>query len=306
MKFRRLIPLIFAAAIFHSQARGDSPAPAGTPAGTRFHPDISYVENGHPRQKLDLYLPPPDERRQRPLPLVIWIHGGAFWAGDKGGRFRALPLLKEGFAVASINYRLSQHALFPEPVKDCKAAVRWLRAHAAEFGLDPNRFGAWGESAGAYMAVMIGVTGGLEPFGDTPDEAVSSRIQCVVDFYSPTDFSLMDEQDAHLPGNYDHNAPDSPESKLIGGPVQEHPGKVRAANPITYVTRDDPPMLLVHGDRDATVPYGQSVLLETALKNAGTPFIFRTVKGAGHGDGFGEDEYRATLEFLQTHLSQEK
>ncbi len=306
MKPRRLIPLLLVATILHPQARESSPPPAGVPDDTRFYQDIPYVENGHPRQKLDLYLPPPDERRKRPLPLVIWIHGGAFWAGDKGGQFRALPLLEEGFAVASINYRLSQHAIFPEPVKDCKAAVRWLRAHAGEFGIDPDRFAAWGESAGAYMSVMIGVTGGLETFGDTPEEKVSSRVQCVVDFYGPTDFSLMDEQDAHLPGNYDHNAPDSPESKLLGGPVQENLDKVRAANPLTYATRDDPPMLLVHGDRDSVVPHGQSAILETALKKAGVPVTFRTVKGAGHGDGFGEDEQLAALKFLKKHLSPEK
>ncbi len=309
MKTLRLIPLLLAAATLPPQARETSPAPDGTPPGTRFHQDIPYVENGHPRQKLDLYLPPPDERRKRPLPLVIWIHGGAFWAGDKGdhSRARALPLIEEGFAVASINYRLSQHAIFPEPVKDCKAAVRWLRAHAAEFGLDPDRFAAWGESAGAYMSVMLAVTGGVETFGDTPEEKISSRIRCAVDFYGPSDFTVMDEQAGQLPGSdTNHDAPDSPESKLLGGPVQENLDKARAANPITYATGDDAPLLILHGDKDLLVPHGQSVILAAALKKAGAPVTFRIVKNAGHGDGFGEEEQRDALKFLKKHLSPEK
>ena len=268
-------------------------------AGTTVHRDLAYVANGHARQNLDLYLPSGYPQ----LPLIIWIHGGAFRMGSKEGlEFDAVPLeyLALGYAVASINYRLSQHALFPAQIEDCKAAVRWLRAHAEQYKLDPNRFGVWGPSAGGHLAAMLGTTGAATAFEVGGHLDVSSRVQAVVDYFGPTDFLQMDDQ--RLPDGQLHNPPDSPESQLIGGAIQEHRQRVAQANPITYVTNDAPPFLIVHGDCDPLVPYQQSVLLDAALRQAGVPVTFYTVVNAGHG-GFTDPRVpELTQAFLAQHL----
>lgn len=260
-----------------TSARLTLPQPS---AGITIHRDLAYVSHGHERQKLDLYLP----KEGQNCPLIIWIHGGAFRRGSKeSSEHNQLPFdyLTEGYALASINYRLSQHAIFPAQIEDCKAAVRWLRAHAAEFKLDPDRFAAWGPSAGGHLAAMLGTTGHASEFDVGAHLDVSSRVQCVVDYFGPTDFLQMDAQ--RLPDGMIHDAPDSPESELIGGPIQEHPEKVARANPITYLTSEVPPFLIIHGDQDLLVPYQQSVLLFEALQQVEIFALFYTVVGAGHG-----------------------
>lgn len=255
---------------------GQPPRVPPVPPGTTVHRDLAYVANGHPRQKLDLYLP----ANASHAPLIIMIHGGAFKFGSKEGE-NPVPFLSQGYAVASLNYRLSGHARFPAQIEDCKAAVRWLRAHAGQYGYDPDRFGAWGASAGGHLVTMLGTTGRTTLFDVGENLGVSSRVQAVADNYSPTDFLQMD---AHrLPDGMAHNPPDSPESELIGGALQENPDKARMANPITYVTKDCPPFLVIHGDRDPLVPHHQSELLVAALRSAGVPVTFYTVKGGGHG-----------------------
>jgi acetyl esterase/lipase len=269
--------------------------PAQLPAGTTVHRNIPYVTNGHERQKLDLYLPQSD----KPLPLIIWIHGGAWRAGSKDFGV-PLDYLADGYAVASINYRLSQHAIFPAQIQDCKAAVRWLRANAQNYNLDPNHFAAWGPSAGGHLVALLGTTGDINEFDVGENLSVSSRVQAVVDYFGPTDFLQME---AHrLPNGMVHDSPDSPESKLIGGNVQDNPDKVARANPITYITSDDPPFLIVHGDTDPLVPHHQSELLEAALKNANVPVTFYTVKGGGHGGFIDPNVPKLTKEFLAEYL----
>lgn len=169
--------------------------------------DLAYVTNGHERQKLDLYLPDQGENH----PLLIWVHGGAFRVGSKAGsEHDPVPIhyIEQGYAVASLNYRLSQHAIFPAQIQDCKAAVRWLRAHAAQFKLNPRRFGAWGPSAGGHLVAMLGTTGHVGEYEVGEHLAQSSRVQCVVDYYGPTDFLQMDSQ--RLPDGMIHDTPDSP------------------------------------------------------------------------------------------------
>ena len=257
--------------------------------------DLAYVSGGHPRQKLDLYIP--DDGAA--LPLVIWVHGGAFRMGDKADGVPT-EILDAGYALASVNYRLSQHALFPAQIEDVKAAVRWLRAHAATYRLDPERFGAWGPSAGGHLVAMLGTTGHLDIFDVGENLDVSSHVRAVVDYFGPTDFLQMDAQ--RLPDGMVHDTPDSPESELVGGPIQEHPTRVARANPITYVTADAPPFLIVHGDQDPLVPYQQSVLLHTALEEAGVPVTFYTVAGGGHGQFTDPKVAELTLAFLKRHL----
>ena len=257
--------------------------------------DIPYVTSGHPRQKLDLYLP----ENAAKAPLIIWVHGGAWQEGSKED-FVPLDYLAEGYAVASINYRLSQHAIFPAQIQDCKTAVRWLRAHAALYHLDPQRFGAWGASAGGHLVALLGTTGHTTEFDVGENMEVSSRVQAVVDYFGPTDFNQMD--DHRLPKGMLHNPPQSPESLLVGGAIQEMKAEVARANPITYVSPAAAPFLIVHGDQDPLVPFHQSVLLETALKNAGVPVQLYPVAGAGHG-GFTDPKVETlTREFFAAHL----
>ena len=245
--------------------------------GVKAHRDIAYVENGHERQKLDLYVP---EKAGAPLPLLIWIHGGGWAAGSKDG----CPPLRSGFtergyAVASIGYRLSGHATFPAQIEDCKAAIRWLRAHAKEYNLDPKRFGVWGSSAGGHLVALVGTSGDVKQFDVGANLDQSSRVQAVCDYYGPTDFTVF----VTTPGYESHATDSSPEAKLIGGAVAENKDKAARVNPITYVSRDDPPFLIVHGDKDPTVPINQSQLLFDALKRAGVSAHFHTIHGAGHG-----------------------
>ena len=259
--------------------------------------DVPYVSGGHERQKLDLYLP---KEHGEMRPLVIWIHGGA-WLGGSKEYCPAARLVKDGYAVASINYRLSQHAIFPAQIEDCKAAVRWLRAHAAEHGLDPKRFAVWGASAGGHLAALLGTAGDVKDFDRGENLDQSSAVQAVVDFFGPTDLLKMGEQSGPERAS-DHNSADSPESRLIGGAVQLNPKRAKQASPITFVSKKDAPMLLVHGTVDPVVPAEQSRSLYNALVKKKVPAKLHLVEGAGHGKGFGEKEAAAVKDFLAQYL----
>jgi acetyl esterase/lipase len=219
-----------------------------------------------------------------------------------GSKVDHVPLeyLDSGYAVASINYRLSQHALFPAQIEDVKAAVRWLRASSETYHLDPNRFGVWGASAGGHLAAMLGTTGNINTYDIGENLEVSSRVQVVVDHFGPTDFLQMDAQ--RLPEGMVHGTPDSPESELIGGLIQENKDRVARANPITYVSSDAPPFLIIHGDSDPLVPYQQSVLLKDALEAVGVLVSFYTVVGEGHGDFIDPKVAELTMAFFEQHL----
>ncbi|MCI0538451.1 MAG: prolyl oligopeptidase family serine peptidase [Verrucomicrobiales bacterium] len=274
------------------------PAPAKAPDGVTLHRDLAYVENGHARQKLDLYLP---EKSAGALPVIVWVHGGGWAAGSKD-ECGAKRFAQQGYAVASIGYRLSGDAIFPAQIEDCKAAIRWLRAHAKDYRLDPQRFAAWGSSAGGHLVALLGTSGEARQFDVGAHLDQSSRVQAVCDFYGPTDLLQMD---AHAPpgARLKHDAPQSPESRLIGGPIQQNQDKAVRANPITYVSKSAPPSLIVHGSEDATVPPHQSQLLYDALKSANVRVRFHTLEGAGHGIGFGGPEMDALVGgFFERHL----
>lgn len=270
------------------------------PEDVTVHRDIAYVTNGHERQKLDLYVPADTGEN---LPLIIWVHGGA-WRGGNKTHYTPMAYLSAGYAGASINYRLSRHAIFPAQIEDVKAAVRWLRANAKTYRLDPNRFAAWGSSAGGHLVAMLGTTGDVAEFEMGENLEVSSKVQAVVDYFGPTDFLQMDTH--RLPDGLVHDAPDSPESKLVGGPIQEHKDRVAKANPITYVSKANPPFLIIHGDRDKLVPYHQSVLLKDALEKAGVPVTFYKVEGGGHGWFRDPKVPELTKAFLAQHLKPTK
>lgn len=259
--------------------------------------DIAYVEHGHERQKLDLYLPKNSTGKR---PLVIWIHGGGWRQGSKE-KCRAVPLVNRGFVVASINYRLSSHAVFPAQINDCKAAIRWLRKNADQYGIDETKIGVWGSSAGGHLVALLGTSGDVDSLEGTDGVAdVSTRVQAVCDWFGPTDLLLMNKQAGKL-GKMDHDLPGSPESLLLGGPLQQQTAKARMANPITYVTEDDPPFLILHGNLDPLVSVKQSEMLADALKAIDCKVEFVIVDGAGHG--FRDPKWtKRSMDFFESTL----
>lgn len=278
------------------------------PAGTTMVRDLVYATPGGSAQRLDIYLPP--NPGNKPLPVSVWIHGGGWQGGSKGNPNRIRAMLHDGFAVVDINYRLSGEAPFPAQVQDCKAAIRWLRANASTYNLDPDRIGVSGGSAGGHLAAFLGTTGSTREYDVGENLEFSSAVQAVCNWFGPSDILRMDEQ--AIPGSlFDHNSARSPESKLLGGPIAEEPYKSLAqkVNPITYITGDEPPFLNLHGDSDKTVPPGQSELLHAALKKAGVDSTLYIVKGGGHGlrGGSGEDSdenlEKKAADFLKKHLA---
>ncbi|MBK9715913.1 MAG: alpha/beta hydrolase [Kouleothrix sp.] len=221
----------------------------------------------------------PDPVPAAPMPAIIYIHGGAWMYGDRTVNRNAF-LAAQGFFTVSIDYRSSLQAIFPAQLDDAKTAVRWLRSHAAQYHIDPQRIGIWGHSAGAHLAALVGVSGHLPAIAETigPNEP-SSRVQAVATLACPTDFLQM--------GGW-HEAPDSPEAQLVGGPIRERVNVVHMANPITYVQPAAPPFLLMHGECDEIVPIAQSELLAHALRAAGNAVTLIAIPDAGHN--FGEDE----------------
>ena len=268
------------------------PAQPKVPEGVKVLRNLDYVKDGHERQKLDLYLP---EKADGPLPVVVWVHGGAWRNGSKEG-CPAVFLSGKGYAVASINYRLSQQAVFPAQIEDCKAAIRWLRANAKKYNLDPDHVGVWGGSAGGHLVALLGTTGGvkeLEGKGGNLDQ--SSRVQCVVDWFGHSDF-----RDA--PGARDN--PMHPVAQLLGGTISKEKEKAALASPVVHITKDCPPFLIMHGDQDRPVPLPQSKMLAEALKKANVPVTLVILEGAGHGgpEFYKEENRKRIEEFFKLHL----
>ena len=278
-----LVVVIGGAAGWYFGFFGSTPANLSV---TPTYPDVAYTPTAG-TQKLNLYLPAGDG----PFPVVVNIHGGGFKFGDRSmvSAILGQALLDNGYAIASVDYRLSGAATFPAAVQDVKAAVRFLRANAAQYQLNPDQIVAYGFSAGGNLASMLGTTGDVAEFDDPAlgNEGVSSRVQAVVDWFGPTDFGQMDEQaKAQGCGTSDqtHSTATSFESLYLGATVAEAPELVQQANPISYITPDDPPFLLQKGDQDCTVPVGQSQLLADALQAAGLDVRYDLLTGVGHGD----------------------
>ncbi len=243
------------------------------PGAAEVQRNIEYAKVGDKSLTLDLYLP---KDAVKPMPVVVWVHGGGWRAGSKENVGIILPMLPSGIAVASINYRLSQEAVFPAQIYDCKAAVRWVRAHAADYGLNPDKIGAGGDSAGGHLAALLGTTAGNHDLeGDEGNPGVSSQVQAVVDFYGPTNFVVSKENPVSV--NADTN---SMVTGLLGG---TDPEKAKAASPLYYVTAQACPFYIVHGDHDLTVPLQHSIDLNAALQKAGVASTLYVIKGGGHG-----------------------
>ncbi|MFC6725040.1 alpha/beta hydrolase fold domain-containing protein [Halobium palmae] len=273
------------------------------------HRGLTYASRPSGDLKLDLYVPESDA----PSPLVVWIHGGGWLVNTRKSHPNFVDhFVDEGFAMATVDHRLSEipegvdpvispspnnpvpRGVFPDHIVDVKASIRWLRAHGDEFGLDTSAVATWGSSSGAHLAALAGTLDSIEDVaGDVyPESAVeptvypdeSGTVQAVVDWYGPTALLKMDPQ---LAGKgFPHDAPNSPESLLIGGQITENEAKVRRASPITYVDDDTPPFLLMHGTADTTVPFEQSQILFEALAEACGDATLYELHGVGHGFGF--------------------
>lgn len=262
--------------------------------------NLPYARPENPRQMLDLMLPK-QRKSAAPLPVVAFIHGGGWRKGNKtSGISRVARFVQSGeFAGVSIGYRLSDEAKWPAQIDDCKAAIRWLKANAPFLGIDPDRIAVFGTSAGGHLVAMLGVTGDRDDIlgNSSVVRELTSRVAAVIDFFGPTDLLTMNDH----PGKIDHNAADSPESLLIGGAIQEDRDRARTAAPMSYVSEDDAPILILHGTQDELVPYPQSVTFHAALRAAGVDSTLVPVTDAGHGFSGPAIDARVDA-FLQRHL----
>ncbi|MBA3607108.1 MAG: alpha/beta hydrolase [Chthoniobacterales bacterium] len=244
-------------------------------------PDLVYKRVGTTELKIDLYLP---KNVSGQPPMILCIHGGGWSRGNKRN-CSGVMMVKEGYAVASVQYRLTDEAAFPAQIEDCKAAVRWLRANAVKYNFDADRIGVWGHSSGAHLAALLGTSAGVSSLEGSGDNLqYSSRVQAVCEISGPADIVRMYQEVAASSSGR------APEAKsvieaLIGGPMEKKKANAIAASPMTYISKDDPPFLIIHGDEDSTVPVNQSQLFAAALKTAGLEVTLDIAVGRGHGAG---------------------
>jgi acetyl esterase/lipase len=262
--------------------------------------DIEFTKSKERALKMDILHP---KISVKSMPVLVWIHGGAWREGNrKQGLKHLVSFARQGFFCASIEYRLSHEAIFPAQIEDCKCAIRFLRAHAQEFHINPQCIGVWGVSAGGHLAALLGTTHHIQDFEGSGGWAnYSSCVQAVCDWFGPTDFLRIND----FPRNIDFAPANSPEAALIGGLVEENQEKAAKANPITFVSKDAPPFLIVHGDNDLLVPLNQSQLLFDALKKAKVEVTLEVVENGGHGNKkeFGSRAITQKMEkFFKKHL----
>ena len=260
--------------------------------------DLNYAGDTMNYHRLDIYLP---EVEKTSYPAVVVIYGSAWFGNNLKGADLAIlgkALLDAGFAVVTPNHRSSMDAKFPAQIHDIKAVIRFIRANAEQYQIDTTFIGITGSSSGGHLAALAGTSGWVRQYtvGSTTYDlegnvgsytSYSSSVDAVVDWFGPTNFLVMDFCESSMV----HDAPDSPESSLIGGPIQDNPDKCALANPITYIDANDPPFLILHGDADPLVPHCESELLFDALQKANVPSRFVLVPDAQHGPGLFIDSY---------------
>ena len=265
--------------------------------------NITYGKAGDTELKLDLARPHGDG----PFPAIVFIHGGGWAKGSRQGyRGQIQEAAKRGYVAATISYRLMQYdetkketttatPIFPAQIHDAKAAIRWMRANAKKYHVDPNRVGVTGGSAGGHLSLLVGLTdpsSGLEGSSGNPDQ--SSRVQAVVNVFGPTEMAAC-HKTSSVAWIF---------RLFMGGTPDEVPEQYKAASPITYVSKDDPPILTLHGDRDALVPVAQAIVLDEKMKAVGASHTLMVFQGQGHGFGgeYGKKAWDATWEFFNRHL----
>ena len=248
-------------------------------AGVQQRSDISFLSADR-AEKMDLYLPtlPAGQR----APAVVWIHGGGWTTGDKAQRREqnvGHNLAAAGYVVASINYRLGAGS-WPQNLLDCKNAVRFLRVHAVDYGIDPTRIAVAGGSAGGHLALMVAFTTDRDWEPDAPYPGVSNAVRAVIDLYGPTNHLTRLETDAL--GHSTGKLKEANTARVFGGSRDGDPDSWQRSSPVSHVRAGLPPVLILHGDRDDTVDLGQSRELDQALTSVGVRHQFLIVKNAGH------------------------
>ena len=267
---------------------------------------IVYSKVGDKELQLDLARP----EGEGPFPALVFIHGGG-WQGGNRAAYRGeieYVAARKGYVAITVGYRLTdpddkmkaRHP-FPDQIHDVKAAIRWLRANASQYKVDPDHFGAIGASAGGHLSLLAGLTdakSGLEGTGGHPEQ--SSRVQAVVNYFGPTDMTYYMNSEIYPKEGPVYGMV----TRLLGGTDKEVPEQYRLASPIAHVTPDDPPVLTLQGDMDPLVPHKHAELLDEKMKAAGVPHDLVMFKGAGHGfpGESGKKAQRLTYEFFDKHL----
>ena len=272
--------------------------------------NLSYANDTLVSHRMDIYLPMTGEAQH---PAVIVVYGSAFFGNDmKHTAYEVMgeALLNSGFAVVAVNHRSSRDAIFPAQIQDIKAAVRFIKANGNKFQIDTSFVGIAGYSSGGHLSAMIGTSGHtIQKTINTKTAQIegevgnytsySSSVNAVVDWFGPIDFQSMDSCGSTMV----HDAPDSPESIFIGGPIQDNDDLCALASPISYIDTDDPPFLILHGDADPLVPHCQSEMLYKGLQKAGVSSSFVLVPEAGHGPGLFKEEYfRMMCDFFNCNV----
>ncbi len=255
------------------------------------YPDLQFTTREYaPGLKLDVIAQ--RSRNPGPRPVLLFLHGGGWRTGHRGWRDPlVVRLVRDGWLGVSVDYRLSQQAVFPAQIRDCKLAVRWVRANAADLGADPRRIVACGVSAGGHLAALLGTSAGVP---ELEGDGERTEVSAVIDMYGPVDLLAERTQ-----GPRDSDAPDSFETRFLGARPSTRPDLVRLSNPITWLSPDDPPTLILHGADDVQVPVEQSEQLAEALRAKGIPVTLVVVPDAGHGlVGQGDLIYAEAKRFL--------
>lgn len=258
--------------------------------------NIEYSRTAQGPVYLDLYIP---GDAQEARPLIVWIHGGG-WHVEKDSRTQFIParMVGRGYVLASISYRDSRSAPFPAQIQDCKAAIRYLRARAREYRIDPKRIGVWGISAGGHLSALLGTSGKvkeLEGEGGLNGN-ISSSVQAVCDFCGPTDVLALEAPNEGFKPMVEQLRKD-----LLGGPPEAKQDLAKAASPLTYVDSEDPPFLIMHGDADPLVPLSQSEALYEALRARGVDVTLAVIKDGNHVF-WGPEVNRQVDAFFDRHL----
>jgi len=258
--------------------------------------DLEFANvDGH-SLKLDLYLP---QNVKKP-PLVLWIHGGGWRAGSKD-KCSIKWMTDKGYAVASISYRLTDKAIFPAQIHDCKAALRWLRANESKYNYSAKKVAVAGSSAGGMLAALMGTSGDVKSLEGTVggNNSYSSRVDAVIDFYGASDFVLRSKNQPHRA-----NEPGSVVFRLLGGGADKKVELAKLASAAYHVSSDDPPMLVFHGDKDKTVLLDQSLRIQEVYNKSKLPLDLHILKGAGHGGKqfFSDENKEKMTSFLNKYL----
>lgn len=273
--------------------------------------DVDYAGDGIIGHRLDIHLP---QNGKGPFPVIICIYGSAFFSNSSKASIFSTgigqSLLKNGFAVVSINHRASTDSIFPAQIQDVKTAIRYIRTYGKQYGLKTDNIGITGFSSGGHLSAMAGATSGqstgkndgisIDLVGkNAKNISISDAVQAVVDWFGPTDFLRMDSCGSQM----NHNDAKSPESTLIGGAIQQNKALAMLADPAFYVQANNPPFLIIHGDKDPLVPFCESEYLYASLKAKNVTANLIPVAGGGHGPGVMIDQYfQEMVKFFKKYI----